>query len=500
MKGRGVARLSRWLTGILCMSLLRSAQAADWYVATNGTGLGTSWLDATNNLQGAINAIPAGATNTVWVDSGVYEVGGVTNWPAGSMLTNRIAINKAITVRSRYNNPTNTIIKGAWDSPATTNGPAAVRCIYMAANSSLIGFTLTTGATLAVWNDNPKASGGGAYCANTTAMLSNCVITANTAYFQGGGAYYGTLWNCTLIGNGAYYGGGTYGSIVRSGSMLISNAAIKTYSIYPSGGGADAGSLYDSTLIGNSAPFGGGGAAGAMLSNCIVIGNSGGSYGGGVNQCTVYNSTISGNSSPYNYSGGGAYNSSLYNCTVSSNSAGKGGGVAETTLYNCLLTRNLAMQTWAAEGGGAYHSTLYNCTVASNIANEATGNSGNGGGAGGSCSLINTIVFTNYARINGPNWYGSGTAFTNACTTPASNGWAVGNIATNPLFVNSVNGDYHLMPASLCRNAGTNFSWMTAGADVRSRDLDGQPRIQSGPVDMGAFELYLPAGSLFSIR
>ena len=45
-------------------------------------------------------------------------------------------------------------------------------------------------------------NGGGVYCESTSAVLSNCVLTGNSAG-DGGGAYGGTLNNCTLTGNSA---------------------------------------------------------------------------------------------------------------------------------------------------------------------------------------------------------------------------------------------------------------------------------------------------------
>ena len=211
--------MKTFVTPLLLIGLLQTAPAVDWYVATNGTGLGTNgWADATNNFQGAINASSAVTFDVVWVSNGVYDTGGVTNYPAGNnaVLTNRIAITKAITVRSKDNNPTNTIIKGFWN-PASTNGPGAVRCVYMAAGSSLIGFMLTNGATLLYNGAGYDACGGGVFCPDITSpVISNCIIAGNSTGRYGGGAYYGTLRNCTVTGNftacnttsGIYPGGG----------------------------------------------------------------------------------------------------------------------------------------------------------------------------------------------------------------------------------------------------------------------------------------------------
>ena len=45
--------------GFALLLTLNATAQTSWYVATNGTGNGTSWLQATNNLQGAIDAAAA---------------------------------------------------------------------------------------------------------------------------------------------------------------------------------------------------------------------------------------------------------------------------------------------------------------------------------------------------------------------------------------------------------------------------------------------------------
>ena len=71
--------------------------------------------------------------------NGVYAVGGRVM--AGD-LTNRIALNKALTVQS-VNGPFATVIQGA----GATNGNSAVRCAWLTNGASLVGFTLQAGAT-----------------------------------------------------------------------------------------------------------------------------------------------------------------------------------------------------------------------------------------------------------------------------------------------------------------------------------------------------------------
>ncbi len=314
----------------LLVGLLRSAPAADWYVATNGAGWGTNgWADATNSLQGAIGK--SAINDTIWVSNGVYDTGGITNYPNGTVLTNRIAITKAITVRSKDNDPANTVIKGNRPS-----GPAAIRCVYMAAGSTLIGITVTNGGTFLSGAYN-VLRGGGIYSADTTVTISNCLITGNTAQggdgsVGGGGVYSGTLRNCVVSRNStATIGGGTESSILYN-CMVISNSASS------SGGGVQGGSVFYCLLTGNTSAANGGGANGATLYDCLLIGNV----------C--------------NNGGAGAAYGTLYNCTLTGNySNSQGGGIRDSTLYNCIVYLNTASDVSSSNyWGGTF---IYSCTA-----------------------------------------------------------------------------------------------------------------------------------------
>lgn len=459
-----------WRAAVLaavCFGLLQTAQA-DWFVATNGVGAGTNgWADATNNLQGAINACTN--SGTVWVSNGVYNTGWTTNVPAGCTNMTRIAINKAITVRSFEGQPTNTIIQGAWDPQ--TNGPTSVRCVYLAAGATLVGFTITNGATIRGANgDYAHSSGGGVYCpanANPAPVMSNCLFAGNAAAFHGGAAYYGVLRNCTLAGNLAVYGGGAkYSSLY--GCTLIGNSAtvsLGTYT-YPAGGAAGNAYLYDCLVMSNTSPsYTSGGLDTCTAEKCRLIGNSAGSYGGGASSCTLSNCVLLANRS--GQAGGGLYQGTLYNCLVANNVANYGGGVASVAAsfqaYNCTIVSNTATATVNLFGGGVY-----------------------GGGSGG--QLVNCIVLYNTGNGGYSNWqYG---VFAYSCSAPTpSNG--LGNITGDPNFVNRPGGDYHLASDSPCNNTGLNQGWMYA-----SKDLDGTNcRIANAVVDMGAYE-YVAPGSL----
>jgi hypothetical protein len=330
-----------------------------------------SWATAATNIQDAVDVAPPGAT--ILVTNGTYAAGGRTTPSPGDGATNRVAVDKPVTVRS-VNGSGVTVIQG--QMPGATNG--YMRCIYLTNAATLVGFTLTNGVA---------TYGGGVYC-ESSAVLSNCVLTGNSAvhnnygWGNGGGAYGGTLNNCTLTDNSAYN----------------------------QGGGAD----------------------GATLNNCTLTGNSEGSLYG---------------------AGGGACSCTLNNCTLTGNSAYVGGGAYSCTLNNCTLTGNSA----AYAGGGAYDSALYNC-----------------------------IVYFNTAT-NGANYYQDkyGGVIAYCCTTPmATNG--VGNITNDPAFVDYAGGNLRLQPNSPCINSGNN------AYVVGSTDLDGNPRIVFGTVDIGAYEYQTP--------
>jgi len=107
----------------------------------------------------------------------------------------------------------------------------------------------------------------------------------------------------------------------------------------------------------------------------------------------------------------------------------------------------------AEDGGGTYLGNLSNCIVWGNLAGGVTNN-----------HLYST--------------------FTYSCTMPLPSGIynKGGNITQDPLFVGAANGDFRLRPGSPCINKGSNA--YAAG----EFDLDGNPRIYDGVVDMGAYE------------
>jgi hypothetical protein len=437
----------------------------------------TNWLTAATNIQDAIDVANAG--DFIVVSNGTYNTGGRAVY---GVATNRVVVDKAVTVQS-VNGAASTIIQGV-------GSPLGIRCAYLTNGAALTGFTLTTGGSRSSGDPLLEESGGGVWCESSSAVVSNCVVGGNVAAQYGGGIYQGTLLNCTVTNNRAQNGGGTF-SNTACNCTLIANHAQQC------GGAAYQGALNNCIITNNQAFLSGGGTYLANLNNCVVSSNKliQGSGGGGAAFGILGNCLVTGNFAP-GY-GGGTYFSTLNNCVVSNNSAGFGGGVCYGVINNSLISSNSTRAT-GLYGGGAYSNILNNCVLKNNFAN------GSGGGAYNSI-LNNCTVVSNTASIAGGGIYGG--ALTNCivydnigvnlantknffytCTTPIFGN--AGCFTNAPVFVDEAIGDYHLQSNSPCINSGNNAS------APGGTDLDGNPRIVGGTVDIGAYEFQSPSSVL----
>jgi hypothetical protein len=269
----------RSLMALLLSLATINAFATVRYVNVNGAdpvAPYTNWMTAATSIQSAVNVSIFG--DEILVTNGVYGTG------TGQIYGNeRVGIDGRKLFIESVNGPAVTIIQG-YQIPGTTNGITAIRCVAMQDSSFLSGFTLTGGATATA----VAPYGGGVYCDSSGDVVSNCIITGNSAYSGGGGVYEGTLVNCVISGNSA---------------ALVSSIG---------GGGADNSILINCLVVSNVSGYRGGAAEGSALINCTVIGNTG--QPDSLDGCKVYNS-ISYYNSPDNGGGSGDGNVFTNDCT-----------------------------------------------------------------------------------------------------------------------------------------------------------------------------------------
>ena len=236
------------------------------YVKADGNGNGSSWANATSNLQEAMEtSILYEPVATIWVAQGTYTVsdfpfqvkeelrmfGGFEgNEPADYDLNQRDFMSHASVLDG------NNTLRVLNQNDALVAEKAAI----------IDGFTLSNGAA-----DN----GAGAYLLSNM-TLSNCTLEYNTANDKGGGIYAenATVENCFVTNNNAQQGGGIYANntaivqshvgnnlaTVQGGGLYLNNSDLLQSDVVKNEGGGLYVSLEDNNAFSN-------------LTNNIIWGN-----------------------------------------------------------------------------------------------------------------------------------------------------------------------------------------------------------------------------------
>ena len=281
------------------------------YVSPNGGNVSPfdTWEKAAHIIQDAV--VVASSNDIVLVTNGTYSTGGAVT--PGFSLTNRVMINKPITLKS-VNGPNVTTIAGHQDDGFFNR--INIRAVYMTNHAKLIGFTLTSGGTKYSGNTIYNQSGGGLLIEGSC-IITNCIVSNNKAK-QGCGIYCNgaQIANCEIINNSR--------------------------------------SMFDYSLRYNES---GGGiyCTNGVVNNCIVTDNELQRGGGifcinsSINNCMINNNSVSWNASWVgDGNGGGVYcNESIFNnCTIINNHAQeKGGGIfhkGNSFFYNSIIYNNYA--------------------------------------------------------------------------------------------------------------------------------------------------------------
>ena len=390
-------------------------------------------------------------------------------------------------------------------------------CIFQN-NSSLReggGLCNSRSANPAVMNctfiGNSSAWGGGIFCYETSLTLTNCTLSGNSTN-EGPGPPSppptilsgSSMFTDYALSNNIASAGltGSGGGIECSKSSLVAIRCTFSNNLAGDGGGihtfATSLELANCIFSGNLAEYGGGilnGQSIGRLTNCTFIGNRATHAGGMAN---AFSSTVL-NNCKFNenlstYDGGAVYNvvcsPTFMNCRFKGNAACKGGGMVNASsspiLKNCTFSNNSAengggMCNYIIRGHAVFdqsNPTLTNCIFIMNFASE------NGGGM---CNndkshpmLTNCILWD-----DSPEEIYDDDSTTIVTYSNVQGGWGgEGNIDADPCFVDSANGDYHLLPDSPCIDTGDpNYI-----AEPNETDLDGRPRIINIRIDMGAYE------------
>ena len=224
-----------------------------------------------------------------------------------------------------------------------------------------------------------------------------------------------------------------------------------------------------------------------------------------LNIITVNTATQAGGGVELNAAGGVV----LENNTISGNSAAtQGGGVYIVNEADARLIQNLITKNVSSQGGGVYLSVPLSTTGLLFVNNTmASNDSANGSGVfatgfDDNDSFINNLIIGKKSQIavvcdgtsdpNPPIFQNNdvaatnGTGFQGTCSGDAGSN---GNIAADPLFVNTQTGNFQLQSTSPAIDVGSN-----SAPGLPKADLLGATRIADGNgdgnaiVDMGAYE------------
>jgi len=536
-------RLARWfrslvlvpITLILVHALTSQvpvlADSQVHYVDANATGAndGTSWTDAYPTLHAALAAATSG--DELWVATGTYTPTAGMDRDATFRLQNGVALYGGFagteTARDQRDwEAHETVLSGDLNGDDTPrshgqwynmseNSYHVVTSSGTDSSAVLDGFTITAGFA-------DDGNGAGLYNDQGSPTLTNLIFQRNWTgkwiyggpYGLGGGMYAinnssPTLTNVTFVANMAGYGGGMYNS--DSSPTLTDVAFIENGA--PDCGGAMENrnshvTITDAEFLRNEILYRTNGSGGICTTGGHLtihnahfednMGMQGGALRG--EHFTISNALFKLNSNAI--AGGGDSGGAIY--------------ASHGTIINSAFTGNYAFVGSSAIEGDDL--TIINSTFVGNhgaiLDNTISGddltiiNSTFAGNHGES-----TISTSNASISNSIFWGNSGVPISGNAVVSYSlveGGYAgTGNMDTAPLFVRAPDpgpdgvwgdddhgvgsgddddyGDLHLQAASPAIDAGDN----TAIPAEVTTDLDGNPRIVNGTVDLGVYEVQL---------
>lgn len=417
---------------VLASILATSAQAGVIYVnhGARGEGDGSTWQDAFPELQNALAVAEEG--DKLWIAQGVYVPTAKRDRSVAFVIERGIALYGGFSgsewdesQRDPERNPT--LLSGniGDHDMREDNSYHVLECLPAASMIILDGLKIT-----GAFNDRENNYGAGVSLISTTAAFVNCRVTDNEGRV-GGGIYaldsFATFTNCNFVRNNGI-------------GCLLNNSVIQ---------------LADCLFRRNSSNRGGAlhiyNGADATVVRCDFIGNRSHTDGGAV------------------YTYGNPY------------------------FESCYFARNKALSFGGSYGGAILlltgSATITNCTVVNNWSNF------NSGGittfSPESQPVIRNCIVWGNRSVNGDRhgWVEENQVLLHAgsmkqCLVEGFTGRYGGrsNFDGDPMFVDVEGRNFRVRAGSPCVDRGKDE------AVSETTDLDGNPRILSGRVDLGAYE------------
>jgi hypothetical protein len=458
MKNKLIAVLTTaWL--LFCTLALHAQTKRYVMPAASGSGNGSSWANASADLQLMIDISAAG--DSIFVASGIYRPTRAANNTSIINAANRdnafvlkanvkiyggFAGTEATLAQRVLNASTPSVLSGEIGSFATTADNTyhvviGVEGLFLNNQPVLDGFTITGGNANGAGNLTVGAAsivrnfGGGIYLVTSSPLIANCRFLQNVAGDRGGAIF--DIASAPLINNCIFEdNNGT-----ANGGGIFSDASFPV--------------LTSCSFIANRAQFGAAvynfNNSSATLTDCGFLNHINAFYGGAmynnVSESFLTRCTFTGNTAHW----GGAifYNNAqgqLISCTFTNNSAGEYGGAVYNYLNSDPLIQHTTFTTNTAvsAGGAMYNETAAGPTISNS---SFTGNSAQSGGAiwNMGAATLNACQFRGNTAIGGgaavynsdanPSFYNC--LFSGNATTGVGGGGAgMYNTSSSPTVIN----------------------------------------------------------------
>lgn len=474
-------------------------------------GDGTSWVNAFDNLQSALDV--AIASDEIRVAEGVY-LPTLRSDPLDPRSATFVMI-EGVTLKGGYagiGHPDpnerdienyNTILSGDLDGD---DGPEFLNreenCYHVLFNNEndLTASAVLDGFTVSGGNANVHvtfAVGGGMFVEASSPTLVRCTFTDNLASFGAGmrlGSSQSMLTDCSFVNNKATNFAGVGGGIQCNKSEITLTRCVFSGNSATLGAGISSfdgnGSMTDCIFTENESSDGGGVhnlLASPTLTRCVFTNNIGGGMLNDLGDPLITDCLFNNNIS--NLAGGAIANLSsepvVTNCWFVENSTQESGGAvaniqSSPTYHNCVFVDNTA----AEYGGGIFNYIVSSpevvcCTFYGNTAALSGGGMFNYQ----SSPIVSSCNFRKSFPDEIVNTSSSSPSITYCNVEGGYPG--EGNIESDPEFVDADNRDFHLKYISPCRNGGS-----AELASVPETDFEGDPRIVDINMDIGVDEFH----------